>query len=89
VEVLQAVAEQDLVVTQVLLAEKLQTVTAETDTPGGGIMYNEVVAVVLLVDQVVQAVADLVLDQTILQQAMAPPILVQVPAQVILVPWAH
>jgi hypothetical protein len=81
--------EQDQVVTQVHLAEKLQTVMAATDTFGGEIIYNEVVAVVVLVDPAHQAAADLVLDQTIVQQAMELPTPDQVLAQVILVLAGH
>jgi hypothetical protein len=82
-------AEQDQVVTQVHLAEKLQTVMAVTDTFGGEIIHVVVVAVVVLVDLVHPAVADLALVQTLAQQAMAPLTPDQVLVQVILAPEGH
>jgi hypothetical protein len=81
--------ELDQAVTQVHLAEKLQTVMAEMDTFGGEIMYVVVAAVVRLVDPVHLAVADLVLDRTLVQQAMAPLTPDQVLVQVILAPAEH
>jgi hypothetical protein len=81
--------EQDQVVTQVHLAEKLRTATAATDTFGGEIIYDEVVAVVVLVDPAHRAAADLVLVQTLAQQAMELPTPDRVLAQVILVLAGH